>query len=592
MLPNSSHRVRIKIGILLSVLGTALSFGCQNEGLSSIDRRVDELVHVRSSLLGKDALPPDYRGVNEANEASSRSLTGKTPGTVNPDLDELEFTPRPPAETDEVRALEERLRAYQTLSTVATGARLMGLADVLKEAQRSSREYITLEEDYVLAAISLLVERHLWSPRLFNDTSLVFNSGQTDGDTETAMNVINELRATQRLPYGGEASARWITSATENLRSAATGQYRQSSSLAFDASIPLLRGAGLIAQEGLIQSERNLVYAARTFEEQRRFFFVGISRDFFALQQQALAMENTMFQLDSVTDQLNRQVALFQSGRQPEFEVNRAEFELLQAKQDLANQRERYVLALDRFKVRLGLPVGDQIEIAKRDDQADIPMPEVTLEAAVGLALDYRLDLQNRTDQLDDRRRGVKNARNQLLPNLNLAGNVAFPTDADAREGGAVYEPDDTRYGASVTFGLPLDREIERLNLRRSQISLEQAVRDFDRFRDQLMLDVRGRVRDIERARFSLVLAERQVEITERRRLEQDIKKDQVTPRERLDTETALRNAKNTRDQAATDLRNSILDYLLATGQMRVDKDGIFRRLPGMNPVAGGTPSP
>jgi outer membrane protein TolC len=564
-----------------------LSVGCQNEGLSSIDRRVNQLIADRSGLLGNDAVPPEYRGVNQSNETSDKSTTAKTPASVNPDLDKLEFKPRPTDAKDEAAAVEERLSAFQDLPSVENGARLMTLADALKQAQRTAREYITLEEDYVLAAIRLLQERHLWGPRLFNDTTTEFNSVQIDGDTSTTLNVINTLRATQRLPYGGEVEAAWVTRAVENLRSAATEQYTQSSDIVLSGNIPLLRNAGLIAQENLIQSERDVVYAARTFEDRRRAFFVDISRDFFELQRQQKTIGNTLLQITSVQVQLEQQEALFRAGRQPQFEVNRAEFELLRAKRNLADQREAYVLTLDRFKLRLGIPVTERLAIAERDDQADIPMPDISLEEATALALEYRLDLQNRRDQLDDRRRAVANARNQLLPDLNLRGSVGVGTDADEREGGLVFEPDDSRYLAALTLGLPLDREIERLNLRASQIGLEQAVREFDRFRDDLIINVRGQVRNIDRSKFALLLAEREVQITESRAREQDLKRDEVTPRDRLDTQTDLRNARNARDLAATELRNSILDYLLATGQMRVDRDGVFRRLPGMPTVSG-----
>jgi outer membrane protein TolC len=595
LLPESARRVRQKIGLLLTCAATGLSLGCQNEGLSSIDRRVDQLIRERSGILGKDALVPEYGGIHEANEASDRSPTDKQPESRNPDTQDLNFKPRSPEPDARAEAgqIEERLGSFQAVPTTDQGGRLMALTDVLKQAQLTSREYITLEEDYILAAIRLLVQRHDWSPQFFNTTSAAFGNVQVDGDTtSSAVNVINELKATQRLPYGGQAEARWVYNATENLRSAATGQYRQGSEIILDGNVPLLRGAGLIAQEGLIQAERDLIYAARTFEDRRRKFFVDISRDFFALQQQALAIENTARRLESVQLQLDRENALFQAGRSPEFEVNRAEFELLRSKRDLATQRETYVLAIDRFKVRLGLPESDRVVVGPRDAGVSIPMPDISLEQAVALALDYRLDLQNQRDQLDDRRRAVANARNQLLPDLNVGGSVHFPTDADAREGGAVFEPDDVTYGASVNFGLPLDREVERLNLRSTQIGLEQAVRGFDQFRDELILDVRGRVRNIEVARYSLLLAERSVEITKRRQEEQDLKADEVTPRERLDTTTDLLNAENERDQNATDLRNSVLDYLLATGQMRVDRDGVFRRLPGMPPVAGGSGQP
>jgi hypothetical protein len=55
-----------------------------------------------------------------------------------------------------------------------------------------------------------------------------------------------------------------------------------------------------------------------------------------------------------------------------------------------------------------------------------------------------------------------------------------------------------------------------------------------------------------------------------------------------VDTANALRDAERARDQARTDLRNSILDYLLATATLRVQRDGTFEMLPGME--AGSEP--
>ena len=360
----------------------------------------------------------------------------------------------------------------------------------------------------------------------------------------------------------------------------ATGRYVQSSRIAVDGTVPLLRGAGYAAQESLIQAERNLVYAAREFEDFRRNLFVSIASEYFGLLQQLDGIESQEKQLESFEQLEARQKAWYDAGKLPEIDVNLAANNTLNARASLANRRESYVLALDRFKVRLGLPVRQAVRI--QPFELNIPEPDISMVAATELALGFRLDLQNQRDRLDDARRQVRIAQNNLLPDLNLGAGVTLPTDDDAREGGVVYELDDLRYNAGITFGLPLDREIERLQLRASMISRQSAERAFARFRDEVILDVRARVREIERARFNLVLAEQRVEITKRRAEEQEIRADEVDTQARVDTANDLLNAEQARDQARTDLRNSVLNYLLATGQLRVQRDGTLEPLPGM----------
>lgn len=547
--------------------------GCSSD-LFSDDTRINELLARGNAQIGGGSSAPDHpfdqpQSLNLRDPALNR----KSVPTKNPAARELTYQP-----SDEARDVGERLARFQAAPT--ENALSITLSDALKQAQRTGRENINRQEEYILAAIRLLTERHLWEPRFANEGSVSFDSVQTDGDSETALRILNELRVTQRLPYGGEVAARWVWDATENLRSAATGQYVQSSGLILQGNIPLLRGAGMVAQEGLIQAERELIYSARNYEEFRRAYLVEIANDFFSLLLQQAAIRNAEEQLKSVEEVEKKERALFDAGRKQQLEVNNAANRALSARSDVADLRDRYILSLDRFKVRLGLPIETVVVIVP--SSLDLPEPDISLEEATGLALDYRLDLQNERDRVDDSRRRVRNAKNELLPDLNLAGDVTFPTDADAREGGAVYEPDDVRYGASLTFGLPLDRENERLALRASTIGLQKAIRDFDEFRDSVIIEVRRSVRAIELARFNLTLAEQRVQISERRVYETELKRDEIDTQQKLDALNDLLGAQNARDQALTDLRNSVLNYLLATGQLRVDREGDIQRLPGM----------
>ena len=53
-------------------------------------------------------------------------------------------------------------------------------------------------------------------------------------------------------------------------------------------------------------------------------------------------------------------------------------------------------------------------------------------------------------------------------------------------------------------------------------------------------------------------------------------------------------SAEQARDQARTDLRNAVLDYLLSTGQLRVNRDGSLDPIPGMQaaPAVPADPVP
>lgn len=563
--------------------------GCKDP-MARVDARTDRLLRERSEALGGGAVAPQVRG-RESSAQTRRDEQYRTElPTANPDASELLFTP---ARAD--RDVADRLERYASESLPMPGeelgqdVRLITLTDAFQLSQSSGREFRLAEEDYILAAISLLIERHLWGPRLFNDTSVRLSGGGTDGRFEHALNLINTLRVTRRLPYGGSVEARWIVNATDQLRRQATGRYTQSSELALSGNIPLLRGAGQAARESRIQAERDLIYAARDFERFRRSLLVDIASDFFSLIQSRDRIENQQRQILGLErdDEATREKV--KAGRLRAFQQQITSSRLSQAQQSLARLRENYILQLDRFKQRLGLHISDPIEIDP--EIFDLNEPDATLGEAMTLALEYRLDLQNRRDRLDDQRRAVANARNDLLPDLDLDASVSIPTDPDEMNGGFAIDPDELDYSVGATFSLPLDRRIERLSLRRAMIGLERAQRAYDEFRDGVIIGGRQAVRNVDLARFQLSLAEEQVRINELG-LEELLLRDDSDPQSIVDRRNDLLNAEDARDQAIADLRNAILEYLLATGQARVRSDGTFEPLPGMINDDANAPAP
>jgi outer membrane protein TolC len=560
---------------MLKITTTGLALTCICLGscaptLDELDREVAALAGLRTSELGGLRAPSRESG--SAADQPSGVGTSKTLPTRNPTASELTLT-----SAAESRDVESRLAAFGKESLGSAEPLEMDLDGVFRVSQISAREYLTREEDYLVAAISLLIERHQWSPRLFNDTTFGFASAGEQGRFDHAATIVNTLRATKRLPFGGEVEARWVTNWTENLRQRATGRYVQGSEVGVGISVPLLRGAGTAAEESLIQAERSLVYEARDFERFRREFLVSIASDYFSLLQFQAQIANQERQLTSLKTFAEGTAARVAAGRIREFERAIAENQVLTATSSLASQREGFILAVDRFKVRLGLPLERPLNI--KPPAFDLPEPDQTLEAATAAALEYRLDLQNTRDQLDDAKRSVANAKNRLLPDLDLRGDVGVPTSSNEGVGGLYLDPEDLNWSASATLSLPLDRRAEGLALRQTVIRLQQAERALSRDLDIAAVEARGALRNVDLARFRLNLAERAVEINRKRLEEQQIKIDQVDPQQVVDTENDLLSAENARDDAVRDLRVAILNYLLASDQLRVAADGTLAPL-------------
>jgi len=563
--------------------------------MDSIDRRINAMLENRSNELRSNKVPANDYKTEEAQTGDKKirdHSLATDPKTNNPVADELHYTP-----ADEAQNVSERLSSYAVDAygnTTSGGglkdARQLNLTSSWQIAQKSSREFLTAEEDYLLAVITLLAEQHRWEPRFFNDTTLGATNGWTNGDAGTALNAINTLRVQQKLPYGGQVQAAWVANMSQQLVGQVSNGYIQASALQLSANIPLLRGAGEVAREPLIQAERDVIYRARTFERFRRQLLVNIAGDYFQLVQIQSQIANQMRSLESLRTFQQATQARVDAGRIRAFEVNIAANDVLNAESAVANLREQYILQLDRFKVRLGLEVSERVII--KPLALEIPMPDATLDQATRSALEFRLDLQNTRDRVDDARRGVANAQNETLPSLNIGATALVITDPRTEIGGVNFSPQDSTVTGNATLSLPLDNEIERLNVRSATIALQQRERGLSQARDNVIVGVRSALRNIDLAAFSLKLAEQQVEINKRRLEEQLLKIDEVDAKQVVDSQNALLLAENRRDQAKTDLRNSILNYLLESDQLRVASDGTFQPLPGMDMTTISTATP
>lgn len=550
-------------GAALAVVAVTLSTGCQSS-IDRLDAQVDRIIEQRQALsLGTQTpVEPDV----EPNLATG-DLYEKRPATDNPSPDEL------PAEVNTEPIVLDPNSAMQAIEP-AGDAQRMDLVEIIGYAIEHAPVYRNQKESLYLTVLSLIAERHLWGPRFFDTITARVDGTPESGDFDTALTLINEFGVTQRLPYGGTIGATALVDYVNYLQQESGNTSPEESStqeVALSLDLPLLRGAGQTAREDLIQSERDVIYAVRDFERFRRDFLVDVANDYFDLVRQQRSLVNQRLQLRNLKRLADRTQALAEAGRIAPFDAENTAQQVLFSYNNLIDEEEDYQFNLDAFKLNIGFPTPQELVIVPQD--IDVPTPKLNSAEAVVTAWDLRLDLQTERDRVDDARRFVKVAENGLLPDLDLFGRVSAASDPDDQYGGDL-QLDEGAYSAGARLSLPLDRKIEWTIVRRAQIALERQKRSYELSRDQVALQVRRSVRSIEQARTSLVLQQRNVELADRRVQGLELRADEVQPRDMIEAQEDLLEARDRLERAEANLRTSVLQYLLDTGQMRVAPDG------------------
>lgn len=463
----------------------------------------------------------------------------------------------------------DRLKYGPPADGVDPGATLE-LFSALRYGLENSRLYRTRTEDLYLAALNVTLERHLFSPRPFARVGANYSGGQQDANYRSALSVTNSVGVRQQLPYGGEIVAEALVDFVQALND--NSQSGESAALVLRGSIPLLRGAGLVNLEPLIDSERSLVYEVRDFEEFRRSFVVDVASAYFQLVNSQNRIRNSLISYVNSTNLVVRVEELYAAGRVNFLQVQQARQTQLGSENQLTQSQQDYQNALDDFKLLIGMPVERPLEVV--GISLDVPVPNIRNVDFVQLADQYRLRLQTVRDQIDDARRSVANASNGLLPDLNLTASGQIGDRPDDL-GSLKVDSRNLTYAGGVELDLPLDRLRERNRYRAALIQFERSQREYVTARDTIAADVRTSARAVESSLITLEIQRRSIDLAQRR-LEYSnelLIQGRAQARDVTESLTALLNAQNSFDRARADLQINILRLLRATGVLRVDPE-------------------
>jgi len=451
----------------------------------------------------------------------------------------------------------------------------LSLPQALEIAAKNSRDYQSQKESVYLGTLDLTLARYQWGPIFGGSASAEYE--KTDGDENVGGGIglgFSKLFA-DGTSLGVNLTSDLLMHLVQNPREAAT------SLITVTLTKPLWRGAGKrIAQENLLQAERDIVYRIRSFARFRKTFAVSIATSYYRVLQNRDSVRNAWSNYQNLILARERTEMMARAGRLPKFQVDQALQDELSAKDGYVQSVQSYYQALDQFKIKLALPtdaavVLDPGELALLQERGIIH-PDVSAEDAVNLALKARLDLASERDQVADSGRKVVVAKSGLAPDVDLVLRSSVPT-ANNRPGN--FRTDFGTYTAGLDVDLPIDRRTERNTYRRALITLERGKRGAALLEDEVKLNVRDAWRKLQEARagyeiqsISLTLAEDRVESTTLL-----LQAGRASTRDLLESRAALLRAQNALTRTLIDHTLARLAFWRDIGILEVNENGLWK---------------
>jgi outer membrane protein TolC len=488
-------------------------------------------------------------------------VEGKIFGRTNQFTIETPYTARKPLEILPAELIADRLQ---------TNRRVLNIDEALRLAVTASRRYQAEKERLYLTALSLTGQRYEFGPQFFAGASGALNRSS---DGERSVSIGSDAGASQFFKSGGRLG---VNLANDILRFY-TGDPRRSvvSSLSMNLVQPLLRGFGRNnpAVESLTQSERNVVYAVRTFDFFQDAYALEIVSDYFALLAQQDSIRNRYNDYQSRVASTTRLAE--RVDRERVVDVDQARQAELSSKNNYINAVAGYLNQLDQFKIKLGLPLGEHIvldaaALTEVGQTGLVPVP-LDSQEAYRLAVERQMEILNAIDQFEDSKRKIRLASDRFKPDLNLFANASL--DSDRPTDYTRFDPDEIRAGVGVELDLPIDRVPDRNNYRATLVSFEAELRSLTLSLDSLRDAIERGMRTLEQRRQNYTIQQNAVELAVRRAdaTPELVEAGRAEQRDLIEAQDALLAARNALTQALVDYQEARLQLMLEIGALNTD---------------------
>lgn len=452
-----------------------------------------------------------------------------------------------------------------------TPAKSLTLREVMKTAVEHNREYQSQREGLFLSALSLSLTRHNFGPKFSSAVSYLYAASKGAVNTGDASGTIT---GNQVMPLGGNLSVSATTGVTGEEGTGLKNNKDYSSSVTTTLTQPLLRGAGYeVSHEALTQAERSAVYSIRSFELFREDFAIRVLRQFYGLVSQKRVLQNQRQNLEQFQYLRRRSEALFQVGRSPQIDVLRARQQELSAQDSLQQSEESYQSALNQFKIFLGMPSDENIDVsAEAPEFSPVRLDE---ESAIDAALKNRLDFHTSKDRLEDVERAVRISKDGLGPDLDLT--VSQTASAPGSSNFESQSFESQTWSAGLTLNLPLDRKAERNAYRAALIERDRQRRSHQLDHDNIVEEVRTTLRRLRRSENAIEIQNMIID-SEQKRLkiaQLRFRNGEIGNRDVVEAQQGLLSAQNSYIEDLVNYAISRVQVKRDLGTLFLDSDGM-----------------
>ena len=377
----------------------------------------------------------------------------------------------------------------------------------------------------------LIFEKSAYDPSAFLELTRSDNRLPATLTLLTGQRVLSDLfdfntGLRQKLPTGGTYELRFNNEYLHIPRSSPNDGFI--SELALTLTHPLLKNFGFEANETNIRIAGN---NRSISHEQLRLRVSDITTQVYnAYVELVFAIENLEVQRRSLRlaqELVTLNKARVRAGVAAPVEVTQAEAQEAARVQDVILGEKGVRDAEDTLKVILNIPGSGSWgqEIQPSDSLTFEPKP-INLEETIRQALENRYEYKSAKLDIDSKELNVRLTRNQLLPDLSLAGSVStngfgtsYGKDMSALGGG-----DFISYSVGVVLTVPLGNRAAESTYTKARLTVDQAKTSLKQLELQIVQQAREAVRRVEANakrvdanRAARALAEEQLRVEQRR---------------------------------------------------------------------------
>lgn len=263
---------------------------------------------------------------------------------------------------------EEYVQTYGRFPSPQATETPLSLNDIVRLARENSREYQTEKENLYVAALGVSLDRYDYYLKFTPDNNggdVDYEHVRVNGVAGNFLRIPSRFQMERMLATGGTFLARFANDVLLTFNGPDGFAADVASELLFDFTQSILQRDVLL--EPLIQSERNLVYTARSFTRYRKNFFFDLADQYYRILLSYRNIEidsKNYFSLVRTVEQAQAEVRAGVRNAPNQVAVDQFEQSMLQGRSKLIERANGLESRLDQLKFTMGLPTEANINIS------------------------------------------------------------------------------------------------------------------------------------------------------------------------------------------------------------------------------------